>query len=142
MAPFSKSLVTAEFGNERTSSNLDPKLRMIDRFIKAPSRGMRSIGSAALNMCLVAQGILDVYFEFGIHSWDIAAGWIILSEAGGLSVNFFKENDQSELPRNESFDLCARNILCVRPGESIEAMEALIHVSRKFLEKVPGYDRD
>ena len=44
------------------------------------------IGSAALSMCMVAQGIMDVYYEFGVHCWDIAAGDIILREAGGVTM--------------------------------------------------------
>ena len=46
---------------------------------------IRSLGSAALNMCYVAAGRADAYYEFGIHCWDIAAGIVILKEAGGMS---------------------------------------------------------
>lgn len=47
------------------------------------SRGIRRLGSAALDLCYVAAGRLDAYFERGIHAWDIAAGIVILEEAGG-----------------------------------------------------------
>ena len=36
-----------------------------------------------MNMAHVAQGVSDVYFEFGMHSWDIAAGALLIKEAGG-----------------------------------------------------------
>jgi len=44
------------------------------------------LGSAALNMCMVAQGGADAYCEFGVHCWDIAAGDVILREAGGVTL--------------------------------------------------------
>ena len=47
---------------------------------------VRSLGSAALNMCYVASGRADAYYEFGVHCWDIAAGIVILKEAGGISL--------------------------------------------------------
>lgn len=48
---------------------------------------IRSLGSAALNMCMVALGGADVSFEFGIHAWDIAAGDLIVREAGGVCID-------------------------------------------------------
>lgn len=56
------------------------------RFIYLSYR-LRSLGSAALNMCMVAFGGADVSFEFGIHAWDIAAGDLIVREAGGVSID-------------------------------------------------------
>ena len=38
-------------------------------------------------MCLVARGCNDAYYEYGIHSWDMAAGAIIVEEAGGILVD-------------------------------------------------------
>lgn len=38
--------------------------------------------------CYVAKGIFDIYYESGIHIWDVAAGVIIIKEAGGEVVNF------------------------------------------------------
>ena len=46
-------------------------------------RRFRSMGSCALNMCLVASGAADVYHEAGIHVWDMAAGAVLVTEAGG-----------------------------------------------------------
>lgn len=47
-------------------------------------RDIRRVGSAALDLCAVAAGTLDAYYERGINAWDIAAGWLIVTEAGGL----------------------------------------------------------
>lgn len=47
---------------------------------------VRVTGSAAVNMCLVASGQADAYYEYGINCWDIAAGDVIVREAGGVSM--------------------------------------------------------
>lgn len=47
-------------------------------------RDIRRGGSAALDLCLVAGGQVDAYYEMGINPWDMAAGWLVLTEAGGF----------------------------------------------------------
>jgi myo-inositol-1(or 4)-monophosphatase len=47
-------------------------------------RDIRRAGSAALDLCAVACGAVDAYYEAGLHPWDLAAGWIIATEAGAL----------------------------------------------------------
>ena len=46
------------------------------------------MGSAALDLCYVASGRLDGYYERGIWPWDLAAGGVILEEAGGKLTNY------------------------------------------------------
>ncbi|HTN76941.1 MAG TPA: inositol monophosphatase family protein [Pirellulaceae bacterium] len=48
------------------------------------SQSVRRLGSAALNLCYVASGRLDAYWATSVKIWDIAAGMLILQEAGGL----------------------------------------------------------
>ena len=48
-------------------------------------RDIRRGGSAALDLCWVASGHLDAYFEQGLNAWDMAAGVLIVQEAGGLT---------------------------------------------------------
>lgn len=52
------------------------------------SRPVRCIGSAALSLSWVACGRFDGYFEYGLNPWDVAAGKIILEEAGGRFSDF------------------------------------------------------
>ena len=52
------------------------------------SQGVRRAGSAALDMAWVANGRLDAYFEHGIKPWDVAAGELLVREAGGTVTNF------------------------------------------------------
>lgn len=49
-------------------------------------RDVRRIGSAALDLCMVAAGRLDAYYEHGLHVWDCAAGALIAAEAGARVV--------------------------------------------------------
>jgi myo-inositol-1(or 4)-monophosphatase len=49
-------------------------------------RDVRRIGSAALDLCMVAAGRLDAYYEHGLHVWDAAAGALIAAEAGARVV--------------------------------------------------------
>jgi len=45
--------------------------------------GVRRCGAAALDLCFVASGCFDAYFEGWIKPWDVAAGWLLVEEAGG-----------------------------------------------------------
>lgn len=51
-------------------------------------RGMRRLGSAAMDICYVAAGFTDAYWEMNLHEWDVAAALLILDEAGGESYRF------------------------------------------------------
>ena len=47
-------------------------------------RDIRRIGCAAIDLCMVATGRLDAYFERGLHAWDMAAARLVVEEAGGV----------------------------------------------------------
>ncbi len=55
--------------------------------------GVRRPGSAALDLAYVAAGFSDGFFEMGLSPWDVAAGSLIVTEAGGLVGNFTGEAD-------------------------------------------------
>ncbi|MGQ8365176.1 inositol monophosphatase family protein [Glaciecola sp. 1036] len=57
------------------------------------SGDVRRMGSAALDLAYVAAGRFDGYFEKGLKSWDMAAGELIVREAGGLSTDYAGNND-------------------------------------------------
>ncbi len=65
--------------------------------VHVPFCSIRSLGSAALNACMVACGSVDGYFEYGVHCWDIAASVIIVREAGGV-VLYPTGEDQFIMP--------------------------------------------
>lgn len=47
-------------------------------------RDIRRLGSAAVDLCLVADGRVDGYYESGLNAWDLAAGWLVATEAGAM----------------------------------------------------------
>ena len=55
--------------------------------------GVRRPGSAALDLAYVAAGFSDGFFELGLSPWDMAAGALLVTEAGGLVGNFTGEAD-------------------------------------------------
>jgi myo-inositol-1(or 4)-monophosphatase len=57
------------------------------------SRGIRRLGSAAVDLAYVANGRFDSFYEFGLNGWDVAAGALIVKEAGGKVTDFSGGND-------------------------------------------------
>ena len=55
-------------------------------------RDIRRLGAAAIDLCLVAEGALDLYYERGINAWDVAAGGLVAAEAGAALFAFAPEN--------------------------------------------------
>ena len=75
------SLLATGFPYDVHTSPLD-NAAYVARFIKR-AFGLRRAGSAALDMAYVAAGRLDGYWEFKVHAWDVAAGILLVQEAGG-----------------------------------------------------------
>ena len=69
-------------GLSKTSATIDAGFPLFERMVHR-ARKCRLLGSAALDMAYVACGRLDAYIEQGISLWDIAAGWILVENAGG-----------------------------------------------------------
>jgi myo-inositol-1(or 4)-monophosphatase len=80
-----QALIATGFPYDR--AEMPEALELFGRFA-ALTRGMRRLGSTALDLCYVAAGRLDGYYERGIWAWDIAAGSLILEEAGGKVTDY------------------------------------------------------
>jgi myo-inositol-1(or 4)-monophosphatase len=78
-----KTLMVTGFPYDRQSADYFHALRLFGH-ITSITQGVRRLGSAALDLCYVASGRLDAYFELSIHPWDIAAAALIVQEAGGI----------------------------------------------------------
>ncbi len=76
----------------RQLAHLDAYLGMMRDIIKN-SAGLRRPGSASLDLAYVAAGRLDGFWELGLSKWDIAAGALLITEAGGL-VGDLQGNDR------------------------------------------------
>lgn len=68
-------------------NRLDGYLKALTYFMKH-THGLRRIGSAATDLCYLACGRVDAFFEYNLNAWDVAAGALIVKEAGG-TVNDF-----------------------------------------------------
>ena len=79
-------------------------------------QGLRRLGSAALDACYTANGRFDIFYEFMLQPWDIAAGTVILQEAGG----------QISSPFGESFDVETGDILVTNGLLHEQAVETLL----------------
>jgi myo-inositol-1(or 4)-monophosphatase len=73
-------------------SRLDAYLKALTQLMKS-THGLRRIGSAATDLCYVACGRVDAYFEYNLNAWDVAAGALIVKEAGGNICDFSKGNN-------------------------------------------------
>jgi myo-inositol-1(or 4)-monophosphatase len=62
------------------------------------SQGVRRLGSAALDLCFVAAGRFDGYWEIRLKPWDIAAGGLVVEEAGGVVTNLAGDQDYLSTP--------------------------------------------
>lgn len=67
--------------------NMDSLTTIVKNFLKR-ARGIRRLGAAALDLCFVAAGRLGAYYETSLNAWDVAAGALIVKEAGGLVTDF------------------------------------------------------
>lgn len=106
-----------------TKDSLEPLVKRLDAMIHQ-CRDLRRIGSAALDICWVACGRLDIYYE-NVSPWDFAAARLIALEAGATAGHF------SEVPEGYPADLWGRDILISAP--------AIWEPARQILRSASGY---
>ncbi|KIW08149.1 uncharacterized protein PV09_01081 [Verruconis gallopava] len=132
LTDLARCLICVEWGSDRSGNDYAVKSKTFSKLCAAKEEGgamvhsLRSLGSAALNLCAVAAGQIDVYWEAGCWAWDVCAGWCILNEAGGLMAD---ANPGNWEPRIDE-----RRYLAVRKGEGQKAIveELWSYVQGKF----------
>jgi myo-inositol-1(or 4)-monophosphatase len=72
--------------------NFTPLINTLEHWM-INARGIRRFGAAALDLCFVASGRIDCYYESTLNIWDIAAGILIVEEAGGKVSDYFGKDD-------------------------------------------------
>jgi myo-inositol-1(or 4)-monophosphatase len=77
------ALIGTGFPFRQTDEDMGPYLGMLGKVVRNTA-GVRRAGAAALDLCYVAAGRLDGFWEKGLKSWDLAAGALIIREAGGI----------------------------------------------------------
>lgn len=80
------SLLITGFAYDR-AERADYYLRRFKAFLTR-SHDVRRSGSAALDMAWLAAGRADGFWEYGLNPWDVAAGWLLVTEAGGTVTDF------------------------------------------------------
>lgn len=90
-------------------------LGQFDRVLRSSS-GVRRAGAAALDLCYLAQGSLDAFWELFLRPWDFAAGWLLVKEAGGVVTRV----DGSPLQLVDS------TVMGANGPELMEALEAVL----------------
>ena len=68
-------------------SRLEPFINTLTYLMKH-THGIRRIGAAAVDLCYLACGRVDCFFEYNLNAWDVAAGALIVKEAGGTVADF------------------------------------------------------
>ncbi|KFG87959.1 inositol monophosphatase [Metarhizium anisopliae] len=106
--------------------------------------GVRSLGSATMDLAYTAMGSIDIWWEGGCWEWDVAAGIAILEEAGGLvtTANPPRDYTQAAIPQVK---LGGRLYLAIRPAGSSDtetALEAQHRVVRQVWQRVEALDYD
>jgi myo-inositol-1(or 4)-monophosphatase len=104
----------------RKGDNFKRYLQMMEVIMPACA-GLRRPGAAALDLCYMAAGYTDGFFETGLSPWDIAAGALMVTEAGGLIGNFTGEADY----------LYQREVLAASPkiyGQMVPLLSPFTHV--------------
>ena len=89
---------------------------------------VRRFGSAAVELCCLAKGNCELYFEFRLQSWDYAAAMLILQEAGGYICNL-----EGKLPRLDGPDL-------ILAANNTESLSRLLQTARKYVKEIPYTD--
>ncbi len=90
-AKFSNALIATGFPYY-DFERLNPYFEILKDFAQT-TRGIRRIGSAAVDLAYLACGRFNAYFEYSLSPWDVAAGALIVKEAGGYVADFSKKQN-------------------------------------------------
>ncbi len=112
---FDRAMVA--FGTSPYNSNLAQRTMHAAHQFLLKAGDLRRSGSAALDLCDIACGRADVFFELQLSPWDIAAGSLIVMEAGGVFMTFEQPSLYYEAPTA----VLACNPLC--KGQALEVLQ-------------------
>lgn len=84
-----KSVLVTGFAYDRTDEYKEA-IKIFGSFL-TKTRGVRRLGSAAIDFCYVASGVFDGFWEANLSPWDVCAGILLVEEAGGKVTNFKNE---------------------------------------------------
>lgn len=108
-AEMSKAVVATGMPYDR-NDNPDNNMAEISRMAFLV-RGIRRMGSAAIDLCYTAAGFFDAYWELNLNRWDVAAGQLIAAEAGAIVESIRTDRNHSLLASNPNLLSSMRQIL-------------------------------
>ncbi|KAI8354624.1 hypothetical protein EDC96DRAFT_516727 [Choanephora cucurbitarum] len=133
-------LIATEAGSDRSASVIDAKMGAIHQMVRekseqhpfaAQAHSVRTTGSAALNLCHVAKGVVDVYWEVGCWEWDVAAAIVIVTESGGLVLE--GHNDLSD---TAPVNIFCRKYLAVRAASDRQSQLNVIAQMKRLIPSI------
>lgn len=137
----SQCLIATEAGSDRSTGVLDKKVEAIHTLLRrighnhgAEVHSVRTTGSAALNLCSVAKGCVDVYWEVGCWEWDVTAAMVIVQEAGGVVLS--GGNQYDEQPAN----IFGRKYLAIRAAPGHDARQSQLNIASQMWDILPCID--
>ena len=116
----SRSLIGTGFPYRKSNKNPDHYMAMLKQVINKTA-GVRRPGAAAIDLCYVAAGRLDGFWETGLSIWDIAAGALIIQESGGIITDINGSSNYLE----------TGDVLCGTPRIHSKLQQLLIETSHQ-----------
>ncbi len=97
--------------------NIEKKIDNLDNFVKMIecAQAVRRPGAAAIDLCYVACGRLDGFWELGLKPWDTSAGWLLVTESGGKVT----------LPNGEAYSIAYPDIVATNSNIHDEMIKLL-----------------
>lgn len=115
-----QSVVTTNVGYDRDAEKFSKISGMLNVLMcEKKIHGIRMTGSAVISAMLVCEGAVEAYYEKGIHIWDIAAGSLLVMEAGGIAMD----------PSGGEVDWISRRILI---ANNAQVANELAEIHKKF----------
>ncbi|XP_041674103.1 proteoglycan 4 [Drosophila eugracilis] len=115
----SEALVVQEYSSAGNEARDQVAMGNAQRLLKS-THALRSIGSSAMGLAMVASGVADAYYNFGLHVWDMAAGVLIVTEAGGVAID----------PAGIELDIMSRR--CLAASTEHLALELGSHLEQNY----------
>ncbi|CAH1164915.1 unnamed protein product [Phyllotreta striolata] len=122
----STALLMLENWGPSPNYQLTPEVQEHLKSLSDDSHSSRCLGSAALDLCMVACGAAEAYYSYGLQVWDIAAGELIVTEAGGMVTDV----------NGGPLDRLAKRMLATNNKEINDALaERLVALEEKMKKK-------
>lgn len=149
-----KCIFSCEWGKDRRDTPESNLHRKVNSFLNMAAEvggrdgkggmvhGVRSLGSATMDLAYTAMGSFDIWWEGGCWEWDVAAGMCLLEEAGGLITTANPPTNYLEAPVEEA-KLGGRLYLAIRPagdGPYETARQSQERVVREVWKRVSRLD--